>query len=41
MCAELWLGLLRLSPGDAVFARPFGGKDDGTEDVLQLLVLAE
>ncbi|KZV59245.1 hypothetical protein PENSPDRAFT_672483, partial [Peniophora sp. CONT] len=34
-------GLLRLRPGDAVFARPFNGKEDGTEDVLQVLVLGD
>ena len=32
-------GFLRMQPGDAVFARPVGGKADGTEDVLQLLNL--
>ena len=32
---------VELKPGDAVFARPPGGKEDGRDDVLQILVLEE
>ena len=35
------LGFIGLQPGDAVFARPPGGKKDGTDDVLQVMVLKE
>ena len=34
-------GFICLQPGDAVFARPAGGRADGTDDVLQVVVLAE
>ena len=38
---SLAVGFIRLNPGDAVFARPAGGNVDGTDDVLQVLVLGE
>ncbi|VDC01042.1 unnamed protein product [Peniophora sp. CBMAI 1063] len=33
-------GFVQLMPGDAVFARPPGGSEDGTDDVLQVVVLS-
>ncbi|VDB96828.1 unnamed protein product [Peniophora sp. CBMAI 1063] len=34
-------GFIQLRPGDAVFARPPGGSEDGMDDVLQVLILSD
>ena len=41
LTVTFYLGFIQLRPGDAVFARPTGGNEDGSDDVLQVLVLAE